>query len=165
MPTYTLRLNLPYHNTAGRSNLITRTLVPQLFNSIEGRYQGSVRRQNIVVNSQEHVLDQDRKALAFFFPADLFNAHYVTVCFHPCFLFRSGERRKKDLETNLDSLRGHVLARTNAPFSLISRVWPSLRFTTPRSAHQNTVCATKRNRMTFRVYCGASTRHLKGRTE
>src|ERR1051325_7100275 len=57
---------------------------------------------------------------------------------------------------------GHVLATTNAPNSLTSRVRPSLRFWTPLSVHQNTIDASKGNRIAFRVCPSLSTRHLAG---
>ncbi len=62
--------------------------------------------KNIVVNSQKRVLYQDREALAFLVPPDLFDTQYVPLRFHPCFLLRSSERRKRNPEANLDSLRG-----------------------------------------------------------
>ena len=52
---------------------------------------------------------------------------------------------------------GQVWARTNAPVSLMSWVRPSLRFSTPASVHQNTIGASRGNRMALRTRLGVST--------
>lgn len=52
---------------------------------------------NTGVKPQCYVLSQDRKALGL-----LFNTQYLPLRFQSCFLFRSGERGKKDLEASVD---------------------------------------------------------------
>ena len=95
---------VPYINRV--QNLIAGTLALNRLTQFKVVTQVLFSLLNIVVNPQEHVLDQDRKALAFLVPADLFDAYHVPLRFHPCFLLRSSKRRKKDLKTNLDPFRG-----------------------------------------------------------
>ena len=125
MPFYTCRPTLPYINGRLGRTLITGTLglnpLAQL--KVATKVLSSVK--NIVVNSQEHMLYQDRKALAFVVAWHLFNTEYVPFCLHSCFLLRSGERRKKDLEANLDPRRG-ALTGTNKGPSLADITCPTL---------------------------------------
>ena len=65
--------------------------------------------------NRNHVLSQDRKALALLAPSELFNAYHLAVRFQPCFVFRARDRRQVKFEPDLDSLRRARTGKNKCP--------------------------------------------------